>query len=319
MVAIPTHFTKLGLALIAAIALQIVGCSQSQSNAAKDLPATANHTALEQALPTSAAIKETQTPSTARPLTTANGAANPQGVAALNQANAKIPAETLALQLQQIAQVPILLPDVLSVETPSYLHASASSDRYEVSFDHTQDCRGATVCTFGGISAHQGGQIEPASSEPHSPHDVVEPVTLLNGTPAQFTNYCGASCTASVSWINNTVLYRIYIKNGQQQDVVALANSVRQFSLPNSQPNSQPFVSREGTLTTTQDYSLPIDIRDQASITATVRHIGYAGDRVILLDRRTGANNTSWYRVKFPTSGATGWVQGSFILIQFQA
>lgn len=271
-----------------AIALQITGCSQAQTTA-KASPADTNQNSLN-----TTPSKNTTPPNSAE-------------------------ADVLASKLQQITQIPVLLPSAVPVESRMYFNATASSDRYEVSFDYTKDCRGVTACNFGGISAQQGGEIElmsdEPSDEPQTPRNTVESVTLTNGIPAQFSNGCGAYCTASVAWKSNDVLYRAFIKNGLKPDVLALANSVQTFS----SLNVEPFVGDVGTLTTRQDYNTPIDIRTDASTTAKIRHIGYAGDEVTLLARRTGQDKTYWYQVKFPKSGATGWVQGNFISIELQS
>ncbi len=188
-------------------------------------------------------------------------------------------------------------------------------DRYEVSFDYTKDCGGATACNFGGISAQQGGEIEPISAETQELRNTVESVTLANGTPAQYSNQCGAYCTASVAWKSNAVLYSVFIKNGLKPDVLSLADSVQTFS----SPKVEPFSGGVGTLTTRQDYNTPINIRTEASTTAKIRHVGYAGDEVTLLARRTGQDKAYWYQVKFPKSGATGWVRGDFVSIDLQS
>jgi hypothetical protein len=70
--------------------------------------------------------------------------------------------------------------------------------------------------------------------------------------------------------------------------------------------------SEYGTLVS-YDPGSPINVRDGASTRAYARHIGYAGDRVELLDRMVGADGYMWYFVRFTVSNATGWVRGDFI------
>ena len=60
----------------------------------------------------------------------------------------------------------------------------------------------------------------------------------------------------------------------------------------------------------------PINVRDDASTRAYARHIGYAGDRVEVLDRNVGEDGYMWYLVRFTVSNATGWVRGDFISLE---
>jgi hypothetical protein len=63
------------------------------------------------------------------------------------------------------------------------------------------------------------------------------------------------------------------------------------------------------------DYSSPINIRDGASRRAYARHIGYAGDRVEVIDQTPGEDGYMWFFVRFISSNATGWVRGDFIVL----
>lgn len=60
----------------------------------------------------------------------------------------------------------------------------------------------------------------------------------------------------------------------------------------------------------------PINVRDDASTRAYARHIGYAGDRVEVLERSVGEDGYMWYYVRFTVSNATGWVRGDFISLE---
>lgn len=57
----------------------------------------------------------------------------------------------------------------------------------------------------------------------------------------------------------------------------------------------------------------PINVRDGASTKANARHIGYAGDGVIVVDRTMGKDGYCWYKIKFE-SKAVGWVRGDFVM-----
>lgn len=137
-------------------------------------------------------------------------------------ADTVVPIDSLRTQLQRQTQVPIVLPSRLPEVDSLYSNITSSSpDGYEVSFTYTPDCRG-TACTWGYFSAQRGGVLE---TQPLSPNDTVEPVTLANGIQAQFTNFCGAYCTAQASWVSQGVLYSASVKNGSKAAVMALANS----------------------------------------------------------------------------------------------
>lgn len=88
------------------------------------------------------------------------------------------------------------------------------------------------------------------------------------------------------------------------------------FSQPSLKPNLKPDLliaySDYATLVSS-DYRSPINVRDGASTGAHARHIGYAGDRVEVLDRMVGDDGYMWFFVRFTNSNATGWVRGDFV------
>lgn len=53
----------------------------------------------------------------------------------------------------------------------------------------------------------------------------------------------------------------------------------------------------------------------RAAPNATARNLGYGlvGDRVTVLERATGSDGMTWFRVRFPRSGAVGWIRGDFV------
>lgn len=57
----------------------------------------------------------------------------------------------------------------------------------------------------------------------------------------------------------------------------------------------------------------PINVRDGASRNAYARHIGYGGDRVVILAKACDSAGFNWYRVQFRQSGAKGWIRGDFV------
>lgn len=55
-----------------------------------------------------------------------------------------------------------------------------------------------------------------------------------------------------------------------------------------------------------------INIRDDASTSSQIEHIGYAGDPVQVIDSAQGDDGYTWYQVEFE-SGAVGWVRGDLV------
>jgi len=56
-----------------------------------------------------------------------------------------------------------------------------------------------------------------------------------------------------------------------------------------------------------------INLRDAPSSSARQVGYGLVGDRVFILEQTPGSDGYFWYRVRFPNSGATGWIRGDFI------
>lgn len=215
-------------------------------------------------------------------------------------ANTPVPVDRLRTQLQGRTQVPIILPSQLPAVDSLYSNVTSSSPTgYEISFTYTPDCQG-TACTWGYFSAQRGGTV---STDPVSPQDTIERVTLANGTQGYFTNSCGAYCTAQTAWVSQGVLYSASVKNGRRDTVIALANSALQAARPSS--NTATLTSR--------DPGSRINIRDRASTSAPIRHYGLAGNAVRILEQAIGSDQQTWYRVQFSSSGATGWVRGDFV------
>jgi Bacterial SH3 domain len=90
---------------------------------------------------------------------------------------------------------------------------------------------------------------------------------------------------------------------------VSLPNSV--FAQP---PASLQMAYAPYATLTSHNSSSPINVRDGASVNAYARHIGYAGDRVEILDRLVGNDGYMWFQVRFLVSNATGWIRGDYIL-----
>ncbi len=83
--------------------------------------------------------------------------------------------------------------------------------------------------------------------------------------------------------------------------------------------HTQPFVTvgyaeyADYATLVSYDPASPINVRDGASTRAYIRHIGYAGDRVEVLDRVVSGDGYMWYFVRFTVSNAAGWIRGDFV------
>lgn len=245
-------------------------------------------------------------------------------------AKAPLPIDRIVPQLQQITQVEILLPDAIPEMDRVYVNGSATTNRYDLNFDYTADCHGATACHFGGIESERQEKSSPGLDLANlkrslGARDSIATVKLADGNSGYFINTCGPYCIAAVIWQSQGMVYRLHIKNGTQAEVLELANAAIQAGVRTT-ATPQPFTSgKTATLTnqdvtnqdfTNQDDRSAINIRDGASTTAYARHIGYAGDQVEILDRTRATDGYYWYKVRFPDSGAIGWVRGDFVAIE---
>jgi hypothetical protein len=229
------------------------------------------------------------------------------GYAAPGRADVAVPMDVVP-RLQEATQMPILLPSQVPMDEV-FLHVEVDRNRYYVGFDYRPDCRSATACHFGEIMGVQGG----ATSAPEN----AEEVALTDGTPAYFFSTCGAHCTASLQWTYSGVAYRVMIKNGTKEGTIALANSAmlrgdrRSVSSSTSSTGSVPNNSMARLISS--EPGSAINIRAGVGTSAEVLHLGYGGDRVEVLNQVSGGDGFRWYNIRFPQSGATGWVRGDFI------
>lgn len=71
--------------------------------------------------------------------------------------------------------------------------------------------------------------------------------------------------------------------------------------------------SGDSSILVSYELGTPINVRDGARRNAYARHIGYAGDPVVILAKACDGEGFKWYRVQFRQSGAKGWVRGDFL------
>jgi hypothetical protein len=70
--------------------------------------------------------------------------------------------------------------------------------------------------------------------------------------------------------------------------------------------------SKEGVLVA-QDSKTQINVRTGAGLNFPSRHYGLVGDKVIIMSSVRSEDGSTWYQIKFPISGADGWVRSDFI------
>ncbi|MGG6295601.1 SH3 domain-containing protein [Leptolyngbya sp. AN02str] len=85
-------------------------------------------------------------------------------------------------------------------------------------------------------------------------------------------------------------------------------------SAPTSPVANNP---NDGTLTA-RSSNARINVRSQPTINSSAPHYGLVGDRVQILrcvqDTDTRGSDLNWCNVRFPNSGATGWIRSDFII-----
>jgi hypothetical protein len=81
-------------------------------------------------------------------------------------------------------------------------------------------------------------------------------------------------------------------------------------SMPSSSQSS-----KEGILIA-QDSKTQINVRAGAGLNFPSRHYGVVGDKVIIMNSVRGEDGSTWYQIKFPISGADGWVRNDFIQVK---
>ena len=67
----------------------------------------------------------------------------------------------------------------------------------------------------------------------------------------------------------------------------------------------------KAVLTSSQPQA-PINVRERASTSAGVAHVGYGGDRLSIIDKIKGEDGNTWYSVRLE-SGERGWVRSDFV------
>ena len=143
----------------------------------------------------------------------------------LAQAGTPVAVNEILPKLKGKTQVPIFIPSSISASQKLYYQSTAKADSYTISMEYTADCRGAGACSFGEIRGQKGGEF---STKIEGVTKTLKNVQLAGGVKGVFHNGCGAYCTASVEWKAQGVLYTVAIKNGNEADLIKIANSAIQ-------------------------------------------------------------------------------------------
>lgn len=80
---------------------------------------------------------------------------------------------------------------------------------------------------------------------------------------------------------------------------------------PSVSPSLKPTASE--AVLTASDPNSQINLRSTPSTTGNLLGYGLMGDQVQILDQTTGNDGKTWYLVKFPRSGAQGWIHEDFV------
>lgn len=242
----------------------------------------------------------------------------PSGLSSVAQAQTRAQKDKalIATTLQRLrgrTSLPILLP------TPPSDYASistAKANEYSVDFDLRPNC-GGTPCNIASMSATRGGQFANLGDY-QGPRSRTANVKLKNGTAARFFSGCGAYCSAVLQWKTGDILYSVYIKNGDLEGTLGLANSAVAVGVRTIPQRSvlAYAVGAKVELTNPSGYETreaPINIRDRPGTQSKVLHIGYPENPLIVMGRAVGPDQYGWYQVKFEKSGAMGWVREDFV------
>lgn len=73
--------------------------------------------------------------------------------------------------------------------------------------------------------------------------------------------------------------------------------------------------SQQSAVLTSRDRDAQINIRESPSTTSKALHYGLSGDRISILGQTSNSSGETWYEVKFPQLGTSGWVRSDFVAI----
>ncbi len=122
--------------------------------------------------------------------------------------------------------MPRILPKLSIVKDSDRFVVVPESNGYRIcpTVGDSQACDRVRVRVFQSFSARQGGEFYDAQKL--STRDVYRKIELAQGTPGVYLENCGErSCTSSVQWKRDGMLYDIQAQYREQPILVAIANS----------------------------------------------------------------------------------------------
>lgn len=82
---------------------------------------------------------------------------------------------------------------------------------------------------------------------------------------------------------------------------------------PHLSSGIQPTTAVSEAVLTASDPNSQINLRATPSVTGKYLGYGLVNDRVKVINKIISADGNTWYEVKFPRSGAQGWIHGDFV------
>jgi hypothetical protein len=83
---------------------------------------------------------------------------------------------------------------------------------------------------------------------------------------------------------------------------------------PQADAGSSTSIGSNEAVLTTNDPDSQINLRDTPSLTGKDLGYGVVGDRVQIIAQTT-TDGYTWHKVRFPRSGAVGWIRGDFVSV----
>ena len=142
---------------------------------------------------------------------------------------------TVALRSEQVSGerrldlplvIPRILPKLAMVKNTDRFRVTSQSQGYQLcpTIGNSEVCDRVQVRSFQQFSAQKGGEFY--AENKLSARDVYRKIELAQGLPGLYLENCGdRSCTSSVQWKRNGVLYEVQAQYREQPMLVAIANS----------------------------------------------------------------------------------------------
>lgn len=122
--------------------------------------------------------------------------------------------------------IPRILPKLSGVKETDRFWVTSQSQGYQLcpTVGDTPVCDRSRVRSFQQFSAQKGGEFYAENKV--SARDIYRKIELAQGTPGLYLENCGPrSCTSSVQWKRNGILYEVQAQYREQPMLVAIANS----------------------------------------------------------------------------------------------